>query len=856
MNILRHKRPERATRTFALLLPLLAMLTAAQAQTNSRQVINFNNDWELFRIDSAQQLKRAVNTRNGNSFVSQFNQETVTSKRLPADSIRAQETREALYGFSVEYPAIAQAGWEPISLPHPARYEQELNPNVNGFTGICYYRKTFHLPPGSADKHNYIRFEGAMHTATAWINGRFITQHAGGYLPFNVPLDGNVHDGANEIIVRVDNRDNVNVPPGKPLARMGFLYWSGIYRGAWLVTTDKIFITDPTDANTVAGGGVFVRPQHISARSAEVVIRTQLKNLAAQSSPVILKQTLINSATKARLTSVVKMTIAGGATTDTTQSITVPHPALWSPDAPHLYTVVTEVWQNKRLVDEMRQQVGIRKLSYTRAGGFELNDRPLRIVGTNRHQDFPFVGNALTAAMQQRDLKRIKEAGFNFVRLSHYPQDPSVYTFCDSIGLMLGDPIPGWQFFNANEVFSQRVFSDIRQMIRRDRNHPSVVMWEVSLNETYPADSFRIASSRVAHEEYPGDNFFTAGDTYAAKHTAWDVPYNSWEDPFGRPQDVQPEQPGFVREYGDYEFGGDRSTTRVTRADGEQALLQSAWNFQWEHNLLSGPQYYPWTIGDATWAFYDGFEATHNTTSNWGSVDIYRIPKFSYYFFRSQLPALQPVFGAANKPMVYIANWWTPADQPGKVVVYANCDAVALYRNDTLIRQQQPDHGPDTEYGDFDKGGHPFDGGNARHLAHPPFTFTDIRWQPGTLKAVGYIKGKPVAEQVVHSPGEATRVGLQDDTEGIPLQADGADAVFVHARVMDANGTVICTDNATQVAFSVRGNGRMISPAVVTVRGGIASVLVQAERGGGIITVTASSKGLGNADLRINTVKQ
>lgn len=851
VNIPGNNRPARAIHAFTLLLPLLAMLATAHAQTSSRQVVNFNYDWELFRIDSAQQLKSAVNIRNGSSFGSQFNQETVNNKLLPADSIRAQEEREALHGFSVEYPSIRAAAWEHIALPHPARYEQELNPNVNGFTGICYYRKSFQIPRGSGNKHLYIRFEGAMHTATVWINGQFITQHAGGYLPFIVPLDGNVNDGTNEIIVRVDNRDDVNVPPGKPLARMGFLYWSGIYRGASLVITNQTFITDPTDAHTVAGGGVFVRPQHISVRSAEVLFRTQLKNLSDQPSPVILKQTLINPKTKARLTAVVNMQIAAGATQDTVQVITVPRPDLWSPDAPNLYTVVTEVWQNNRLVDDERQQVGIRKLSYTRAGGFVLNDRPLRIVGTNRHQDLPFVGNALSAAMQQRDLKRIKEAGFNFVRLSHYPQDPAVYAFCDSIGLMLGDPIPGWQFFNANAIFSERVFSDIRQMIRRDRNHPSVVMWEVSLNETYPADSFRIASAKTAHEEYPGDNFFTAGDTYAAKHTAWDVPYNGWEDPFGRPQDVQPGQPGFVREYGDYEFGGDRSTTRVTRADGEQALLQSAWNFQWEHNLLSGPQYYPWTIGDATWAFYDGFEATHKTTSNWGSVDIYRIPKFSYYFFRSQLPAKQPVFGAANKPMVYIANWWTPADQPEKVVVYANCDAVALYINGTFIRRQAPDNGPDTEYGDFDNGGHAFDGGNARHLAHPPFTFTDIRWQAGTLKAVGYIKGKPVAEQVVHSPGVGTRIRMQADTEGIPLQADGADAVFVRAEIVDANGTVVCDDNTSSVEFSVRGNGRIIGPAVVAVRGGIAAVLVQGGRGTGGISVTARAGGLAAGVLRI-----
>lgn len=845
-------------RKILLTILCLIFVQTAFSQTLPRHTINFNAHWEMFRLDSGTILKHTLAIREGTSFSSQFNQESIVGKNIPADSIVAGEVRRAITGFKNEYPKISSLKWQQVSLPHPARYENELNPGVNQFTGICYYRKKFVLPAGDQHMHLYLSFEGAMQTASIWINGRFIKQHQGGYLPFNVPLNGYVKfNRQNEIIVRLDNRDNPNVPPGKPLAKLGFLYWSGIYRSVFLVATNPIYITDAIDANTIAGGGVFFRPGNISAASAGIVIKTQIRNSGRLKKSIIIKQILTDCSNSSRKVQCeTNVEISGDSLAQLTQKMKVLKPSLWSPDKPDLYLLRTELWNGGREIDAISQKVGIRKLSYTRAGGFELNDKPLRIVGTNRHQDCPYVGNALTEAMQFRDLKRIKEAGFNFVRLSHYPQDPSVYRICDSIGLMLADPIPGWQFFNNNGIFKDRVFSDIREMIRRDRNHPSVIMWEVSLNEAYPPDNFRIQSAAIAHEEYPGDNFFTSGDTYAAKHTNWDVPYNGWTDPFGRPQNVQPDKPGFVREYGDYEFGGALSTTRANRSDGEKALQQNAWNLQWEHNLLRGPKYYPWTIGDANWAFFDGFEAFTKGTSDWGVMDVFRLPKFSYYFFKSQLSPDRLVFAAENKPMVYIANWWLPTDKPEKVVVYSNCDEVALYINGKFVKKQRPDAGPDTGYGDFDKGGNTFDGGNANNLQHPPFTFTGINWQTGELKAVGYIGGKKAAEYTVNTPMLKTKLQLVADDEGMPLAANGADAIFVRAEVTDKKGTVMCLDNSTKVKFTLSGEGRILGPDTVTVRGGIASVLVRSDNKTGLITIKAEAKKLKSSYLIIVSPKK
>ncbi|MEO9021472.1 MAG: glycoside hydrolase family 2 TIM barrel-domain containing protein [Ginsengibacter sp.] len=826
-------------------LLLLIRIVSSQilfAQNSSREVINFDHGWEMYCTNDTILHQHKNISQRDVSFKSQFNDEHVGKHNTSVDSIINREITEAQQGFSLEYPKIKSLEWETISLPHPARYEQALNPGAHQFSGICYYRKEFMIPADCKDKRLSVLFEGAMQVATVWINGKFVMQHQGGYLPFTVSLDKyvNLHS-VNEIIVRLDNRDNRNTPPGKSLATLGFLYWSGIYRDAWLIATGPIHITDPVQANTIAGGGVFVRYENVSDCKADILIKTEVENSLDQNNNAVVKQIISdNKGKQIKVVTSDVLNINANTSGEVQQKISLSNPHLWSTDDPYLYKLTTRVLENGKLLDEISQHIGIRSLSYTRWEGFKLNGKPLRIVGTNRHQDYPYIGNALSNTTQYRDLKRIKESGMNFVRLAHYPNDPSVYDVCDSLGLMVVDPIPGWQFFNANDIFKERVYRDIREMIRRDRNHPCVIMWEVSLNESYPPDSFRIKSALLAHEEYPGDQFFTSGDSYGAKKTAWDVPYNSWIDPFGRPQNVQPERPGFAREYGDYEFGGSQSTTRVNRSNGEKALLGNAWNLQWEHNLLQGPEYYPWTVGDANWAFFDSFEATSTTTSDWGIVDVFRIPKFSYYFFQSQMDPYAKIHGADNKPLVHVANWWAQKGTSRKIVVYSNCDEIGLYVNGKLVKKQKPDNGPDSNYGDWEKSGNPFDGGNCRNLAHSPFTFENIQWKPGEIKAIGYIKDRPVAYDIVHTPEKPYGLHINVNSEGKPLVADDADVVFVNVNLIDKNGTVEVLDNGTQIKLDISGNAVMVSPAISKVRGGIASFLIRSTEIPGLIRLKAS----------------
>ena len=829
---------------------LIAIFSTVKALSQERRTINFNRDWEMYIVPSSVQTDIDLTVRNKTDFNSQFNHEHIELQEKPIDSVIIKEINTALHGYAIEYPEIAKQKWEKVTLPHPARYEQKLNPAALQFTGICYYRKLFEVQVEKSQLAS-IKFEGVMQQASVWVNGRFVMQNQGGYLPFTVPLNPYLKAGENEIILRVDNSENSDTPPGKPLSKNGFLYWSGIYRDVKMEIIPGVHITDPVTAGKVAGGGIFVRYDRISACAADVLIQTHVKNTTGQSQAVAVKHLLLDKAGNTVFSAgEQRITLETNSDGNVNHRFTIENPNLWSPDDPYLYTLVSEISQNGIPIDQVSQKTGIRHLSFSRWEGFKLNGNPLRIVGTNRHEDHPYIGNSLSAATQYRDLKRIKAAGMNFVRIGHYPNAPGVYNICDSLGLMVVDPIPGWQFFNKNEIFRERVFQNIRQMVRRDRNHPCVILWEASLNESNPPDEFRVQSALLAHEEFPGDQFFTSGDSHEAKTTAWDVPYNGWQEPFGRPQNVQADRPGFVREYGDYEFGGSKSTTRVNRSQGEKALLSNAWNIIWEHNLLRGPEYYPFTIGDANWAFYDGFEGNAESTSDWGVMDVFRIPKFVWYFFQSQQKPYSVSAGRQVKPMVYIANWWTQRTMD-KVVVFSNCDEIELFINGKPIGRQKPDNGFDSPYGDWHNGGNPFDGGNCRNLDHPPFTFTDVTWESGELKAIGYIQGQKVEENIVRTPETTYCLKLEADMQGKALQADGADAVFVHARIVDKSGTVICADNTTVVKFEATGEAVIPGPVEATARGGIASILVRSTTLAGKVIITAQAKGLKKTTIAI-----
>ena len=761
--------------------------------------------------------------------------------------------------------------WETVNLPHYAHLEPY---NVSKhWQGICWYRKTFVPDATMRGRSVALEFEGAMQLAQVWVNGELRCTHAGGYLPFTVDLSADCAAGRPvHLAVRLDNRNHNEFVPGKPLADMDFCYFSGLYRDVVLNVADPVHITDSVAEQIAAGGGIFVTYPAVTRDAATVQVQTHVRNDGKSSIRVQIACALLdgNGREVVHGSSEVKA-IAGAGADAFTQRMEVTKPLLWHPEHPHLYTLRVRVMDGGRVVDEQSLRIGIRRIAVDPEKGFLINGEPLLLNGTNRHQQYPWVGNAISDNCAYRDMRKLKEAGFNYVRLCHYPQSPAVMQACDELGLLAIVCVPGWQYFRRDKTFVDSIAQAEQDMVRWHRNHPSAALWEVSLNESGMPGGVLLAMNKLVHAEYPGDQILTCGATAGdgPAERAYEIPYSGWDQAsFSRPA-VVPGRMALHREYGDFEFGGNNSTSRAARGDGVDALLLMAWNYQWECNKNLT---YPWTIGQSSWVGIDYNRGYYPKPCTCSVLDAVRLPKFLYYFFQSQRDPALVRSDIGSGPMVYIANLWSERS-PHKVVVYSNCEEVELFVNGQSIAKRKPDNGPDTDYGKVpaaadplywqDTGGklppveHPgnrnvatFDGGNCRHLAHPPFTFPSVAFTPGELKAVGIIGGKPAATMVRKTSGAAARLALVVDLAGRDLSADGADAVFVHAEVLDADGTLIW-DAQPMVHFSVSGNATLIGGPELEAEAGVASVLVRAGLAPGIITVTATSEGLPTATTTV-----
>ena len=764
--------------------------------------IKINTDWEFQRLKKEQKQIEIKN--QGSDWSSQFN----------IQHVEAQNQALAVHPDTLkqEFNQLSMGNWEKINLPHTPFVEPLVV--LHQWQGICYYRKILNVSKKEIDKQLWLEFEGAMHLADVWVNGQHLIQHSGGYTPFVVDVTGMLHaDRGNEILVRLDNRNNPLIPPGKPLETLDFCYYGGLY----LIVKHPVHITHPIMANEVAGGGIFVTYPYVSKQEAEIKVKTQVSNKVGTQRHLTIRHTLYEwSKKKGRGKKVAlvesPLVLAAGTTQHHTQQFTVNNPKLWYPDSPALYVLRTEVMDGRKVTDCEDTRIGIRRIEMTREKGFVINDKPLKLEGSNRHQEYPYVGNAISDQAQYRDMYQIRDNGFNTVRLGHYPQDPSVLEACDELGLLVIEPIPGWQFFNKAQGFVDHTYKDIRDLIRRDRNHPSVIMWETTLNESWPPKSWKDQAVRIAHEEFPGDQCYTSGDTYG--YDGFDVCYNDWKEGYNRPNTTS--KPGFIREYYDYEFGGHYSTTRVTRGDGDYALMQNAWNAQWSHNRYRA--YYPWTIGGAVWSMYDYNRGCCDNICYSGLADLFRLPKFGLLYFRTQMK--EGTFTPAG-PMTYevfINSHWLEGSSD-TLQVYGNVDEVKLQLNGRVIARQYPDDKPSTsEYVSRP------DGGNAENIDFPPFTFFNVNWERGELKAIGYKDGKAVAEHVVRTPGAVEAMDITYFESGV--SASCRDLLIVYVNLKDLQGTGCFGENNREVKLEVLQGGELRGPATIKAEAGVASFLV------------------------------
>ncbi|WP_345947621.1 glycoside hydrolase family 2 TIM barrel-domain containing protein [Mucilaginibacter sp. PAMB04274] len=614
-------------------------------------------------------------------------------------------------------PKADDSKWETVDLPHTWNAKDPFDDDETSRRGISWYRKKIMLDSRFKNKKLYLNFEGVGQVADVYVNGVFAGQHKGGYTAFTFDVTHLVKlsdkPTENLIALQVNNAQNDFLPP----LSIGYASYGGIYRDVWLVAASKLHF----DLLDHGSKGVYISTPAVSAASASVKIKSTIVNDAETEQKFQIQHIIYNAQNK-EVGSVLKQ-IAVGAGQSIKNELDVPeikNPKLWSPDHPNLYHVKSIVRQGTLVIDEIDNPLGFRWFSFSPNEGFSLNGQKLVLRGTNRHQDFKDKGDALTAEDHYRDMKLIKEMGCNFLRLAHYPQAPEVLQLADKMGLLIWEEIPLVNYMNPVPEFFSNSRNMIKEMIRQNYNHPSVIVWgsmnevllwsekaeriqvqdnmkyinklkkyAVKLDSTVRAEDPLRTSTMAMHMSDDYDKFKLSDVPGLASYNI----YNGWYS--GKPEEFKPiidakhkanpMQVLFISEYG-AESDNQVNTERPVRFDftGQyQRIFHEAYIMQMRQM--------PYLAGTAIWNQFDFSQpnvgGVSNNMNQKGMVTWDRKPKDVYYLYKANWNP---------QPMVYIASrdWQTRAglkNATSTIVVYSNLNEVVLTLNGKQVSTKKPD---------------------------------------------------------------------------------------------------------------------------------------------------------------------
>jgi len=793
---------------------------------------------------------------------------------------------EAWHFHKGEAPGAEEAdfdhsSWRALQLPHDWAIEGPFSDEYNARTGglpvhgTGWYRKSFTLPQDCQNKRVAITFDGAMYNAHVWINGQFVGNRPYGYSGFQYDLTPYLkHGGPNALAVRLQPEDlSSRWYPG-----------AGIYRNTWLTITEPLHI--PL-------WGVEITTPLVTEQTADITIRTNLRNNHPTQQSATIETVILapdgSEVTRSTTASAVQASADGTATSN----LQISNPKLWDTETPYLYTATTIVRVGDSEVDRLETTFGIRSVQYDPKVGLLLNGRHVRIKGVCMHHDLGALGAAVNRRATERQIEIMKEMGINSIRTAHNPPSTEFLDLCDKMGILVQvEAFDCWQMPKIpngyNKFFDEWHEADLRDMIRRDRNHPCVIMWSIGneILEQGIKDGWKLARHlhRICKDEDPtrltsaGFNYYPASVKNGLAAEV-DIPGFNYK-PLAYPE-VRAQFPDWnilgsetsscTSSRGVYHLPIEKyeksSDNQVTSYD----LIGPAWAYPPDIEFMALAKT-PSVLGEYIWTGFDylgeptPYGGRDNSTNGYwnddwpsrssyfGAVDLCGFPKDRFFLYQSQWTSVH------DNPMVHLLPHWNWSEHTGEaipVVAYTNASEAELFLNGKSLGRKVK--GKDTTplkvaFNDWEEGDY-----------ETPYRLQwSVPFEPGELKVVAYQDGEVVAEKAHHTATAPAAVTLTPDRETI--QADGEDLSFITVRIVDEKGH-LCPRAINQMDFEItgpaqivavdNGNAASMESFQLPTRkafSGMALVVVRSLKGqSGAVTLQAKSPGLKPASLPLRT---
>jgi beta-galactosidase len=680
------------------------------------------------------------------------------------------------YGDGAASPHFDDRSWRKINLPHDWAVEQSFDPKGSLSHGskaigrnfpqasVGWYRKTFTIPSADLGRHIAIAFDGVSRNSIVWVNGHYLGTEPSGYNSFEYDISEYLnYGGENVVAVRAD----VTMEEG------WFYEGAGIYRHVWLNKTDPLH---------VATNGTFVTTQ-LKDKAADISATATVINTDKKTRSFNITETIIDAEGKTLTSSIEKgLTLKPFASQDIKSTLTVNDPKLWSLEAPYLHKLITTIEENGTVVDQYQTTFGIRSIRFDANGGFFLNGKHVEVKGTNNHQDHAGVGTAIPDALQAFRIRTLKGMGCNAYRCSHNPPTPELLDACDRLGMLV---------INENRLMgvASTELNDLKGMILRDRNHPSIISWSIG-NEEWAIEGTiigaRIAATMQAYAKtIDSTRYITAavsGGIGGGISTVIDLlGYN-----YVATKNTDEQHKKYPNQFS---WGTEEGSTVASRgiyvddASKHQLAAYDRKQNSFFYSLEQGWKHYasrPYLAGMFIWAGFD--YRGEPTPFGWPSIESYHgmldacgFPKDDYYYLKSWW---------TDETVVHLLPHWNWKGKEGQdidVWAYSNCDEVELFLNKKSLGRKAMEPNGHLEW--------------------------KVKYEPGTLEAIGYKKGVKVGSDIVKTTGDAVQVKLLANQTTI--KADKQDVAVIAIQANDKSNLLVPTaDN--EINFSIQGPGKII----------------------------------------------